>query len=94
MSDWVWVKNEAVNDIPGRIPAGVLPAWEARGWVECAAPTDDVEPDAPRHASPEDIAAASRLHSTPERHQEALPDEPVPEMKPSTSGPKKENSRG
>ena len=45
MSDWIWVKNEAVNDIPGRIPAGVLPAWEARGWVECDAPTDDVEVD-------------------------------------------------
>lgn len=71
MSDWVWVKNETINDIPGRIPAGVLPAWEARGWVECAAPTDDVEPDAP-----------------------APVDEPAPEMKPSTSGPKKENSRG
>jgi hypothetical protein len=40
MSDWVWIKNEAVNDIPGRIPAGVLPAWEARGWVECPAPAD------------------------------------------------------
>lgn len=71
MSDWVWVKNEAVNDIPGRIPAGVLPAWEARGWVECAPPTDDVAPDAP-----------------------APVDESAPEVKPSTSGPKKENSRG
>lgn len=47
MSDWVWIKNEAVNDIPGRIPAGVLPAWEARGWVECPEPTDDVEVDVP-----------------------------------------------
>lgn len=45
MSDWVWVRNKAVNDIPGRIPAGVLPAWEARGWVECPAPTDDVQAD-------------------------------------------------
>lgn len=47
MSDWIWVKNEAVNDIPGRIPAGVLPAWEARGWTPCPAPTDDVEVDVP-----------------------------------------------
>jgi len=48
VSEWIWVKNEAVNDIPGRIPAGVLPAFEARGWVECDEPTDDVEVDAPR----------------------------------------------
>jgi hypothetical protein len=44
---WIWVKNEAVNDIPGRIPADVLPAFEARGWVECPEPIDDVEVDAP-----------------------------------------------
>ena len=50
MSEWIWVKNEAVNDIPGRIPRGVLPAWEARGWVECDEPTDDVEVDAPASA--------------------------------------------
>jgi hypothetical protein len=69
MSEWIWVKNEAVNDIPGRIPAGVLPAWEARGWSECSAPTDDVEVDAPAPA-------------------------PEPTVKPSASGPKKENDRG
>ena len=46
-SEWVWVKNEAVNNIPGRIPRDSLPAWEARGWVECPDPTDDVEVDQP-----------------------------------------------
>lgn len=56
MSEWVWIKNEAVNDIPGRIPADVLPAWEARGWVECPEPTDDVEVDAP--APPEELPDA------------------------------------
>jgi hypothetical protein len=50
VADWIWIRNEAVNDIPGRIPADVLPAWEARGWVECPAPSDDVEVDAPASA--------------------------------------------
>jgi hypothetical protein len=45
--EWIWVKNEAVNDIPGRIPADVLPAFEARGWTACPAPVDDIPADAP-----------------------------------------------
>lgn len=52
MSDWVWIKNDAVNGIPGRIPAGVLPAWEARGWVQCPEPVDDVEVDEPAAPAP------------------------------------------
>lgn len=51
MSDWVWIKNAAVNDIPGRIPAAVLPDWEARGWEKCSAPTEEEEsPVAPAPA--------------------------------------------
>lgn len=71
MSEWTWVRNPAVNDIPGRIPTEVLPAFEARGWEVCPEPTDEEQPDAP-----------------------APVDEPAPEVKPSASGPKKENDRG
>lgn len=75
MSDWIWVKNEAINGIPGKIPADSLPAFEARGFEECPEPIDDVEVDVPEH-------------------KEALPDAPAPALKPSPSGPKKENDRG
>jgi hypothetical protein len=50
MSEWVWVKNEAINQIPGRVPADTLEFWESRGWERCAEPTDEVEPDAPAPA--------------------------------------------
>lgn len=79
MDEWIWVKNEAVNDIPGRIPAGVLPAFEARGWVQCDEPTDDVEVDAVARTQ---FASGGYIRS------------PESEVKPSTSGPKKENDRG
>lgn len=71
MSEWTWIKNPAVNDIPGRIPTAALPNWQARGWEVCPEPgADDVEADAPAPAREE------------------------PTVKPSASGPKKENDRG
>lgn len=95
MSEWTWVKNPSVNQIPGRVPKDTLPAWEARGWEECPEPSDDVEVDAPASAGEAPVITEPGC-----THPECTLDHPhagpavLKTATPSTSGPKKENDRG